>query len=321
MTGDSGSDRSVVTRVIAYDVRLGQDQAFQAWQKSIEDAALKFPGALRIDVLPSDQKASSREWVVVYRFQGEAALQAWLSSPERARGLASAPDIFVAKPTEYTLAGAEGSERGETIITSNEVIPGKEAEYEAADRALNEAATRFPGFLGTKVFKPQPGSRTWSTMVRFDNKADMDRWLASPERASGREKMYRFALSHHANVVPTGFGSWFAVNAADGIQAPAWKQAMTVLAALFPTVMLLNITVAKLMASQGTPFALNVFVGNALGTIALTWLLMPVVTRLMAWWLSPRCPPDKMWLGAALLIGVYAAEIALFVSRPLTLVE
>ena len=136
----------------------------------------------------------------------------------------------------------------------------------------------------------------------------MDRWLASPERAAGRQGQYQFTASHHANVVPTGFGSWFAVNAEDGIAAPAWKQAMTVLAALFPTVMILNLTVGNLVAGQGAPMAVNVFIGNTLGTVALTWLLMPVVTRLMAWWLSPGCAPNKTTVGVVLLLGIYAAS-------------
>lgn len=40
---------------------------------------------------------------------------------------------------------------------------------------------------------------------------------------------------------------------------------------------------------------------------------MPVVTRLMDWWLSPRATLRNTWLGAILLVGLYAAEIALFV--------
>jgi antibiotic biosynthesis monooxygenase (ABM) superfamily enzyme len=274
--------------------------------------ARAFPGALRIDVLSGDVTAASHEWTVVYRFRTNSELEAWLASEARSQALARAPDIFAGAATEYTLSGVEGEDQGETIVTSNRVIPGKEAEYEAADQALNEAAARFPGFLGARVIKPRAGEDTWSTLVRFDSKQNMDRWLASPERAAGREKMYRYALSHRADVIPTGFGSWFAVNAEDSLQAPAWKQAMTVLAALFPTVMVLNLTIGKLLSSEGASFPINVFVGNVLGTVALTWLLMPVVTRLLAWWLSPSCPPEKTRAGVLLLFGVYAAELVLF---------
>jgi hypothetical protein len=308
------TDDSVVTRVIVYQVRLGQDAAFQAWQKTVNDKARAFPGALRIDVLPSDITPASHEWVVVYRFSNAAQLDAWLGSKDRAQALANAPDILAGAAVEYTLSGVEGAGHAETIVTSNRVIPGKEADYAAADQALNEAAARFPGFLGTQVIKPGPGSDAWSTLIRFDSKENMDRWLASPERAAGRQKMYRYVISHHADVVPTGFGSWFAVNAEDSVQAPAWKQAMTVLAALFPTVMILNLTIGNFLTAEGASFPVNVFVGNVLGTVALTWLLMPVVTRLLAWWLSPSCPPEKTLLGVVLLLGLYGIELLVFNS-------
>ena len=113
-------------------------------------------------------------------------------------------------------------------------------------------------------------------------------------------------------MVPTGFGSWFAVNAEAGIEAPAWKQAMIVLAVLFPTVMLISITFGDIVASRGVPFSVNVFVGNALSIAAMTWLLMPAVTRMMAWWLSPSCPSRDTWRGTAMLIAAYAVEVGIF---------
>ena len=109
--------------------------------------------------------------------------------------------------------------------------------------------------------------------------------------------------------------AWFAVNAEDGIAAPAWKQAMTVLAALFPTVMILNLTIGNLVVAKGAPMAVNVFIGNTLGTVALTWLLMPVVTRLMNWCVSPSCSPNRTVLGVFLLLAIYVVELMIF-TRP-----
>ena len=86
--------------------------------------------------------------------------------------------------SDRLLSGTLSDDACETLITSNEVSPDQAAAYEAADRALNEAAARFPGFAGACVSQPRAGGRTWSTMVRFKSKADMDRWLASPERAA-----------------------------------------------------------------------------------------------------------------------------------------
>ena len=264
LADQADADRVTVTRVIVYRVRLGEDARFQAWQKAINDRALAFPGIAGIDVIPSTVNDFGHEWIVVYRFLNNEAFQAWFDSRARADMIANAPDIFTETQFEYTLKSQHAGDDGQTIVTSNAVIPGKEAEYEAADRALNEAAARFPGFAGAKVFKPSPGHNIWSTMIRFDDKAGMERWLASKERAAGRKAMYQFVVSHHANVLPTGFGSWFAVNAEDSVAAPAWKQAMVVLAALFPVVMILNLTVGNLLTEKNVAFPVNIFIGNTL---------------------------------------------------------
>lgn len=314
-----GPNHPIVTRLIAYTVKPGRDAEFEAWQKSVTDQLQKFPGALRADILPAAMTELGHEWIVINRFATEAQLSRWLDSRERAEALSQIPDILVGQETQYTLAGAESKDAGETIITSNEVIPGLEVEYEAADRALNDAAARFPGFVSARLYRPASAGDRWSTMIRFDSKANMDRWLESPERAAGRKTMYRFTVSHEANVIPTGFGSWFAVNAEDSIAAPTWKQAMVVLAALYPLVMFLNLTIGSFLSGRGLPFATDVFVGNAVSTAALSWILMPFATRMMAWWLTPRCNTTNTFLGACLLLFVYAAEVAIFLGLHATI--
>jgi antibiotic biosynthesis monooxygenase (ABM) superfamily enzyme len=318
MTGNEPI-RPIVTRLIAYTVKPGRDGEFELWQKGVSEKLQKFPGALQADILPAAMTELGHEWIVINRFATELQLKAWLDSRERAEALSKVPDILVGQETQYTLEGAESKDAGETIVTSNEVIPGKEAEYEAADAALNEAAARFPGFVSAKLYKPGAAGDRWSTIIRFDSKANMDRWLMSPERAAGRKTMYRYTASHEASVIPTGFGSWFAVNAEDSISAPTWKQAMVVLAALYPLVMFLNLTVGSVLSGRGLPFAADVFVGNALSTVALSWLLMPFATRIMAWWLSLRCNRTNTILGVCLLLLVYAVEIAIFLSLHATI--
>lgn len=302
------------TRLVAYIVRPGEDRLFIAWQAGVNETFLKHPGALRVDVLPASMTEAGHHWIVLYRFHSEPDLQAWVASGVQEDQRHTAPDIFVGSETQYTLSGADAPDAGETMVTSNTVLPGREGAYEAADRALNEAAARFPGFIGTEVVAPRPGSRHWSTIIRFACKRDMDRWLTSPERAEGLLEMYRHTESHDARVVPTGFGSWFAVNAADSIEAPAWKQAMTVLAVLFPTVMLLTVTLGDWLAQRSVPLALNIFIGNLVSTVALTWALMPALTRGLAWWLSPGATRRQSLIGSALLAALYAAEIAIFLA-------
>jgi hypothetical protein len=300
------------TRVVTYSVRPGEEERFREFQDRINHASGSFPGFQGLEVIaPGDDEPG--QWVTIYRFRTDAQLTAWLESDERRRALGAAPDIFTSPPSEYTMSDSPAAAaQAQTIVASHEVIPGQEAEYHRALDALNEAAARYPGFQGVQVVDGRPGSHEVTVLIQFDTKEHMDRWLASPERAAGREQMYRSTSSHHHKVVATGFGSWFAFNAEDGMTAPAWKQAMVVVSALFPTVMILNMTVGRLLTDENLGMAPSVFIGNVLGTIALTWLMMPIVTRGMAWWLSPRSSARTTLLGVPVLLAVYAAEVALF---------
>jgi len=312
MAGTPDTDQAQTTRIIVYNVSLGKDNEFKAWLQRINDSFQQSADILGIEVIPHTVGDSSREWVAIYRFCNDEALLAWLNSNERAKALATAPDIFTSKPAEYTLTGVNPPDYAKTLIITNKVIPGKEAEYEAAELALHEAAARFPGFAGCKVFKPTANNDNWSTLIHFNNKDSMERWLNSQERAAGLEILHQFAVTHNLNVIPTGFGSWFAINADDGIAAPAWKQAMIVICALFPTTLGFKLTAGNFLSSEGVPIAINGFISTLFGTLSLTWLLMPVLAKLMSWWLSPKCVWKRSLLGMLLIFSLYAIEILSF---------
>ncbi|MEX0581739.1 MAG: hypothetical protein WD228_11660 [Mycobacterium sp.] len=125
-------------------------------------------------------------------------------------------------------------------------------------------------------------------------------------------------------VLPAGFRQWSSANQSAG-QGPAWKQAMTALAVLYAMVSVLNITLGNfigqglrvegtpVVSGLGLPFPLVVFIGNAVGTILLTWVLMPVVTRLLHWWLNPAATPAQTIRGVVLLLVIYVIEVGFFV--------
>jgi hypothetical protein len=83
-----------------------------------------------------------------------------------------------------------------------------------------------------------------------------------------------------------GFGAWFAEQARDaGAPAPpGWKMALCVVLGLYPTVMLLSMTVGRVTDRWG--LALSMLVGNALSVSILQWGVMPVLTRLLKTWLQ-----------------------------------
>ncbi|MBI3759209.1 MAG: hypothetical protein HY269_05580, partial [Deltaproteobacteria bacterium] len=57
-----------------------------------------------------------------------------------------------------------------TAIASHRVLPEKVGEYSIAQKAITDAARRFPGFVGTEVLSPVPGLQDeWVAIFRLES--------------------------------------------------------------------------------------------------------------------------------------------------------
>jgi antibiotic biosynthesis monooxygenase (ABM) superfamily enzyme len=81
-----------------------------------------------------------------------------------------------------------------------------------------------------------------------------------------------------------GFGGWFPARPDQPEGPKRWKQSVTVFIALFPTSLI--ITLVRVEVSPNMNVVLGVFIGNVLGILALTYLLMPRITRWLRSWLT-----------------------------------
>lgn len=215
-----------------------------------------------------------------------------------------------------------GPGRVSDLVTAT-VAPRARHAYENLGAALSAKAAEFDGFVDTEVFPPPPGDDHWAAVITFESEAALQRWRASPERTELLSRI-RLVATDQDWVLPNGFGTWSSGDAYATANAPAWKQAMLALAVLYAMVSVLNITLGnfignglrvegnQVVAGLGLPFPVVVFVGNAVGTVLLTWVLMPVVSRLLSWWLNPAASRAQTFRGVLLILVVYLIELMLF---------
>ena len=99
--------------------------------------------------------------------------------------------------------------------------------------------------MGLELFDPVPGVQDkWVAVFRYDSREHLDEWLESEARAKLLEEGKRYFAGYDVRKIRSAFSSWFRFNGeAEAEVPPNWKQAMTVLLALYPTVMVLNLTV------------------------------------------------------------------------------
>ncbi len=305
--------KATVATVVAVQ-RPNHDRidAFLAWQETVNTAAARFLGFLGTELLrPSGGEDDG--WTTIYRFSSVDRLTAWLESDELRDLLEQAAGIFVEPPSRHIMISEDEAETV-TAVFSHRVEPRDEADFRAFQQQIGEAAQHFPGFRGNELLKPVPGIEAkWTALNRFDTAEHLDAWLASPERRRLlAEAGTRFANFELHRISPR-YGSWFSSLEAgeEASGPPAWKSALSVLVGLYPTVFLLTLGLDEVWPDAD--LWLGLLVGSILSVATLTWVVMPVVTRLFDFWLAPaEADPRRDALGTAVSIAFLTLVAAVF---------
>jgi antibiotic biosynthesis monooxygenase (ABM) superfamily enzyme len=300
------------TRVVA-----GQETAFAAWQEKVSRAAASCTGFLDQKVMPPSPPAQV-DWVILQRFTSLEAAQQWMNSDTRTQLLAQAQPLLVGNDDVHIIrdGGSGVLPAPASAVISTRVKPGQEDAYRQWERRIAAAQAKAPGFQGYRIEPPVPGVQdSWLAIVRFDSDANLALWMQSPERLQLLKEGEPLSDEVRARIVRTGFDQWFPANTAGSNPPPAWKMNMLVLMQLYPVVFLFGYLVQGplLMDRMGLPFWAALFVGNVVGVMVLNWLV-PWTCARFGWWLQPDCVrADKAdWLGAGLVIGLYALSMAIF---------
>jgi len=304
----------------SYSVLAGRSEAFGTWLRDLLMLAVAAPGFIGVSRSEQESASGASSWKITYRFESGSDRDNWMQSPSLAKAHAEAGTLFASPP--QAASDADGGASRMMVVTSH-VAPEREKDWRAAQARLNAAVVGFPGFDALDIFEPSDGSHNWTTVLTFRSERDLENWKSSAER--GR-LLSQFEESKHdsVDVGPASFGTWFATHATASRPVPEWKQAMVVLAVLYPLVSFYDITLGNaagqglaiaghpIIRGLGLPFPVVVFLGNAVGTVLLSWMLMPAAIRLFDWWLDPAASHAQTIRGALLLIALYVLEVAAF---------
>jgi antibiotic biosynthesis monooxygenase (ABM) superfamily enzyme len=128
-------------------------------------------------------------------------------------------------------------------------------------------------------------------LYRFSDEAALDRW----QHSSQREWWLASALGlvEETRVEKrTGIEGWFdeprgrVVSSRPPSQPPRWKQACVIFLAFTPVNLLAQALLLPLVGGWALP--LRVLVLSCLLVPVMTYLVLPVVTRRLSWWLEGR---------------------------------
>jgi uncharacterized protein len=296
------------TAIASHRVDPEKVDAYIVAQSAITDAARRFPGFVGTEVL-DPVPGLQEEWVAIFRLESNHAMKQWLDSPERLKLVARIEQMLLEPSHMLLLASDDRTEPPVAMVFTHRVAQDKVRAYLDWRRRTIAAQAHYPGYLATEFFEPHGKFDEWVDIVRYDSIKDLTDWMESKERQDLLKELQSIVESVHSHQV-TGLEGWFAINRGPGQTAsvpPSWKQALAVLFALYPTVMVLTF-LNPLMRSLS--LAVQMLIGNILSVALLTWLVMPRVSQFLSFWLNSH---GGNWRREALGLGTVALGLALFV--------
>ena len=272
------------TVIVARRVLPGHEGDFTLWHERIRAAAESFPGYVDSELQPPNP-AHPGEWVTVYSFASTSELDGWLDSTQRRQIASEADDLLDGPIREQRIAALRSAPEPVTVVFSQRIPAEDAAAFSGLYQDVVKRMGSFPGFLGSELLPPVSGAQDDHVIVAsFASRHDLDEWLQSTSRRAWLEKAEELIEGERTVNVVGGFGGWFPAAANLRSGPKRWKQALAVLLALYPTSLL--ITAIRSEVAPDMHMVLAVFIANVLGVAALSFVLMPLVTKWLAGWLS-----------------------------------
>lgn len=181
-----------------------------------------------------------------------------------------------------------------SLVVEHIVAKQQTKAFKKWHKALAKAAKRHSGFVRSDQCPPLPCADEvvkWYTIVHFDSPQHLNRWVASEERSRLLQEGQKIIRAYRFKSFTTGLEGWFSSQSASSEQAslgpPAWKQILSVVFGLYPLVM----TRIKLFPQTGiigswSP-AGEMLLTTLITSSILGLVVMPMVTKLMRFWLYP----------------------------------
>jgi len=178
-----------------------------------------------------------------------------------------------------------GQNRSVALIITHTIKTGEEKRYEAWLNEILSAVSSFPGYLGREIFRPAQGTRTYTSIVRFDANENLNAWVESETRKSFVSRVSDLLEKGDVHEIRTGIDFWFTP---EGVKPPKpWKQFLLTLSAVYPLSLLIPRLFSPLFSVApltGQMYIRGLLIAATL-TALLTFVIMPRYTRLVKKWL------------------------------------
>jgi antibiotic biosynthesis monooxygenase (ABM) superfamily enzyme len=302
-------DAGGVTGLIYRRVSPGSEAEAESLMRELMALSRRFKGFLGSEIFPPIP-GLQEAYVVLYRFDSATQLRGWLGCDRRQELLRRMASLLAEPAKEIFFAHGRRQAGTASSVFAYRIRADREAEFMDWRRRIVDAVGEFDGFLGTESFDTLEGDDPeFIVVVRFDSRVHLDAWLGSPVRAGYLREVSDYVHGYRLRRIGSGFEGWFDTSR-DDAPPVRWRQALLILSALFPVIMVMRHLLSPVFHMLPMPAAFLVLLG--LDITVLTYLVMPRYTRLMNFWTKPGA--DFTWRqelsGLAVVLGLLAATLA-----------
>lgn len=174
------------------------------------------------------------------------------------------------------------------VAVVRRVKPGCEAAFEKALHDFVQRSLTLPGQIGVHIIRPAPGSegREYGIIRGFASREALEAFRTSPEYLAWNQFAVELTEGGGRAEELSGLESWFTLPGQPLRPLPQWKMAVVTFLAVDVVTTLLSVAVGP--AIQNWPFLLRNSAFNVLVVACLTWVAMPLLTRVFSGWLQPK---------------------------------
>lgn len=186
------------------------------------------------------------------------------------------------------IAPIESDDTPVTVDIILNVKPSCQEEFERIAAETLAAAEMFEGHLGVNVFRPHDTANLQYRIVfKFDHLSNYRLWEKSEIRKGYLAQINRLIVDEGQFQVLTGLETWFTLSTNKAIMPPPrYKMFLLTWGIIFILINFTNRLVIPNLSFLPPPLATLLISG--LMVFAMTYLIMPRITKLFAKWLYPN---------------------------------